>query len=265
MTERTERSTGIGISVLDGAAIVIGAAVAAVHLRGILGIDDAVGPSWILLSITFAWVTLTAAGPFVYLPRRCARTIPEYPRVGDRLWAMLGLPWLVTAILRTSPDAPPDLAQTTLGLGLLIASLIALFTVWTTWVMVSPERAGSTFSGPWTNRVGLFLAIAWPIQCGAGMVVMELSWSYTEPRFGSPGVRAGPAGNCDWDSSVATSQRGFHRFDVAALVVGYSLASMLIRAYWPSPGSLSIAEAAVISLVFLWLGLAMSGPAVLLV
>ena len=65
--------------------------------------------------------------------------------------------------------------------------------------------------------------------------------------------------------SVARNQRGFHLFDVAALVVGYSLASMLIRAYWPPTESLTIAEAAVIGLVFLWLGLAMSGPAVLLV
>ena len=30
-----------------------------------------------------------------------------------------------------------------------------------------------TSSAPWTNRVGLILAIAWPIQCGLGMVVLS--------------------------------------------------------------------------------------------
>ncbi len=58
---------------------------------------------------------------------------------------------------------------------------------------------------------------------------------------------------------------GFHLLDVATLVVGYGLASMLIRAYWPASGSPTVVEVVVIGVVFLWLGLAMSGPVVLLV
>jgi hypothetical protein len=60
-------------------------------------------------------------------------------------------------------------------------------------------------------------------------------------------------------------QSGFHLIDAAALTVGYSLASMLVRAYWPDTGVPPIAAVTVISLVFLWLGLAMSGPVVLLI
>src|SRR5205823_1552078 len=44
-----------------------------------------------------------------------------------------------------------------------------------------------------------------------------------------------------------------------------SLASMLIRAYWPDSGVPPIVAVTVIGLVFLWLGLAMSGPVVLLI
>lgn len=64
--------------------------------------------------------------------------------------------------------------------------------------------------------------------------------------------------------SVAKRQAGFHLLDAAALVVGYGLASLLIRAYWPDMGAPSVWEVMVIALVFLWLGLAMSGPVVLL-
>lgn len=62
-----------------------------------------------------------------------------------------------------------------------------------------------------------------------------------------------------------TGRAGFHLLDAAALVVGYGLASMLIRAYWPASETPRVAEVLVITLVFLWLGLAMSGPVVLMV
>jgi hypothetical protein len=59
-----------------------------------------------------------------------------------------------------------------LSLGLGLACLITLGVVWNTWVMVPPEQAARVEAGPWTNRVGLILSIAWPIQCGLGMVVL---------------------------------------------------------------------------------------------
>jgi hypothetical protein len=58
---------------------------------------------------------------------------------------------------------------------------------------------------------------------------------------------------------------GFHLLDAAALVVGYSLASLLVRAYWPDSGAPAFFPVIVVFGVFLWLGLAMSGPVVLLI
>jgi hypothetical protein len=174
-------NTGNGFSVLDGVAIVAGAAVASVHLRGVLA-GDPFGPGWVLLLGTFLWVGLTAAGPFLFLLRRFARGLPGSPRVGELLWAMLGLPWLLTALLQTAPSRMADAGRpdgvsnpfvaTTLMSGLAITSLVALGVIWMTWVTVKPDKAAETFSPPWTNRVGLVLSIAWPIQCGVGMVVI---------------------------------------------------------------------------------------------
>ncbi|MHC5537691.1 hypothetical protein ACYOEI_05605 [Singulisphaera rosea] len=172
MMDRVE--TGDGFSVLDCVALVMGAAVASIHIRGVIR-EGMTGHVWVLVSLTFSWVALTATGPFLLVVRRFAREIPDYPKVGDYLWALLGFPWLVTAFLQsTIPDAVKsrgEFIMAALSVGLAMASLIALGTVWTTWVMVPPEQARRVASTPWTNRVGLSLAVAWPIQCGIGMVV----------------------------------------------------------------------------------------------
>jgi hypothetical protein len=167
-----------GFTVLDGAALVAGAAVSAVHVRGAIR-GELIGPGWVVLLGTFFWVALTSAGPFLYLFRRYLRPFPGHPRVGDRLWAVLGLPWLATTLLQTPPNPAvdtlrpsADLLTVTLAGGIGMAAIIAVAVVWGNWVVVSPQKASQTFSGPWTNRVGLILAIAWPIQCGLGMVVI---------------------------------------------------------------------------------------------
>ncbi|GAC1475035.1 MAG: hypothetical protein NVSMB9_26600 [Isosphaeraceae bacterium] len=141
-----------------------GVAVALVHLRGVLR-DVGSGPGWILLGGALAWLALTAAGPFVYLMRRYARNLPGYPQTGDRLWGMLGLPWVFTAPAQAW-------LSTALIPGLGVVSLISIAVLWKTWVMVTPEQAARTFSSSWTNRVGLWLSVAWPVQCGLGLVVI---------------------------------------------------------------------------------------------
>ncbi|MFO0907923.1 MAG: hypothetical protein U0794_06095 [Isosphaeraceae bacterium] len=174
--ESTGRSSDLagGFTLLDGAALVAGAAVAAVHIRGAIR-GELLGPGWVVLWLAFFWIALTAAGPFLYLVRRYLRPVPGYPRVGDRLWAILGLPWVATTILhgttRTNPPSS-DLLMATLPISLGIVSLVALAVVWGRWVMVTPGEASRTFAGPWTNRTGLILSIAWPLQCGVGMVVI---------------------------------------------------------------------------------------------
>jgi len=167
---------GAGFRVLDGAALVVGAAIASIHILG-LRRGDLSGPAWIMVAITFTWVAVTAAGPFVFLARRFSRPLPGYPKLGDRLWAILGLPWLVTALLQTaSPGSEPrhnPLFTTTLTVGLAIVCLVAWLVIWNTWVMVPPQEAARLEAAPWTNRVGLILSITWPIQCGLGMVVLS--------------------------------------------------------------------------------------------
>ena len=168
--------TGGGFSVLDGAALVMGSAIASIHTLRVMR-SDLTGAGWIMIWITFAWVAVTAAGPFLYLGRRFARRLAGYPKIGDRLWALLGIPWLASALVQSAaPDREPrqnSLFTTSLGVGLAVTCLVTLGVVWNTWVIVPPEQAARVEASPWTNRVGLILAIAWPIQCGLGMVVVS--------------------------------------------------------------------------------------------
>ncbi|MFO0954474.1 MAG: hypothetical protein U0835_25605 [Isosphaeraceae bacterium] len=174
-TEPNGLTTPVGFTVLDGAALVAGAAVSSVHIRRLIRPDFA-GPGWVILLGTFLWVGLTAAGPFIYIVRKHLRHEVGYPGVGDLLWTWLGLPWILTLVLQADIGAgrgrPHDLLQPVLGAGLALAALVSMFVVWRTWVMVSPDQASRTFAGPWTNRLGLLLAVAWPLQCGLGLVVL---------------------------------------------------------------------------------------------
>jgi hypothetical protein len=168
--------TGDGLSVLDGGALVMGSAIASVHiLRAIR--NDLSGAGWLMMGVTFTWVAITAAGPFIFLGRRFLRRLSNYPKIGDRLWALLGIPWLASAVIQSavpgSESQPNSLFTMTLSIGLAIVCLIALAVVWSTWVMVSPAQAARIEAAPWTNRVGLMLSIAWPIQCGMAMVVLS--------------------------------------------------------------------------------------------
>jgi hypothetical protein len=57
---------------------------------------------------------------------------------------------------------------------------------------------------------------------------------------------------------------GIRLVELGALVVGYSLAALLVRAYFSSSAKASIPTGCALALEFLWLGLAMSGPFVLI-
>jgi hypothetical protein len=167
---------GSDINVLDGLALVMGSAIGSVHILRIIR-SGLSGAGWLMVWLTFAWVAITASGPFMYLARRYLRHLEGYPRIGDLLWALMGVPWLMTAVIQsalpaTEPGQNPLFAGT-LSVGLALACIIALGVVWRTWVMVSPEQASRLEAAPWTSRVGLILAIAWPIQCGLGMVVLS--------------------------------------------------------------------------------------------
>lgn len=165
-----------GLTLLDGAAMVTGAAVASVHVREVVP-TGLPAVHWVLVWITFAGIALTAAGPFLFLGRWLGRLTPGYPRTGDLLWTMWGLPWLATALLRTASRGAGsrgnDLVSIILTGGLGLATLIALGVVWKTWVLVPAEQLRQAEPTPWTNRVGLVLSVAWPLQCGFGLIVLE--------------------------------------------------------------------------------------------
>jgi hypothetical protein len=163
-----------GLTLLDVAALVTGAAVASVHIRGAVPNPVASAGS-VLVWLTFAGVAVTAAGPLVFLARRFGRRPPGYPRAGDWLWLLLGMPWILTALIQTATAGAGTgrgvLYVEGLSLGLALVCLIALGMVWKTWVAVPAEQLARTGPRPWTDRVGLILAVLWPLQCGFGLVV----------------------------------------------------------------------------------------------
>ncbi len=176
MSDHSE--TGYGFTLLDGIALVIGAAVASVHLRD--AIPRGVTPlGWGLVWPTFAGVGLSAAGPFVFLERRFGKRPDGYPQMGDWLWAILGTPWVLTAFLRPAPAVSGmpgslDLYHVCLWSGIAVASLVAIVDVWNAWIKIQPgAKRPDVVRRRWSERVGLALAVTWPLQSGFGLVVAE--------------------------------------------------------------------------------------------
>ncbi len=62
----------------------------------------------------------------------------------------------------------------------------------------------------------------------------------------------------------APPPRGLRLLDMLALVAGYSLAALLIRAFWPHEGMPTQWAGLFVGITYAWLGLAMTGPLVLL-
>jgi hypothetical protein len=176
MVDRVE--TGGGFTVLDGVALVTGAAVASVHVRS--AVPRIGGPVvWFWAWCLFSWLALTSGGPFVFLVRRFFTRPDGYPRLGDRLWALAGLPWLVAAMVQTLESnskvvsGHQDMAYVgSLTLGLALVAMISVPVLATRFLWRDPGKPRPVENSPWTHRLGLFLAVAWPIQCGVGLVVM---------------------------------------------------------------------------------------------
>jgi hypothetical protein len=175
MADRVE--AGGGFTVLDGLALVTGAAVASVHVRA--AVPRVGGPiSWFWAWCLFSWLTLTAVGPFLFLVRRYFTRPEGYPRLGDRLWALAGLPWLVAAMAQTfeSRRKVGSLEQDStyvaiLCLGLALVAMISVPVLAGRFLLQDPNKPRPVEATHWTDRLGLFLAVAWPIQCGVGLVV----------------------------------------------------------------------------------------------
>lgn len=59
-------------------------------------------------------------------------------------------------------------------------------------------------------------------------------------------------------------RRAMHLLDLVCLIIGFGLASLWVRAFWRAPDVLPVVWLPLIGLLYVWLGLAMSGPIVLL-
>jgi hypothetical protein len=178
MSDRSE--TSFGFTLLDGIALVVGAAIASVHLRDAIP-RGLTALGWGLVWPTFAGVALSAAGPFILLERRFGRRPEGYPKMGDWLWCLMGSPWVATAFLRPAKvtalvgtASSLDLYRVCLWSGIAAASLVAIVDLWKAWGGIS-AGARPADAGPrrWTEHIGLALAVAWPLQSGFGLVVAE--------------------------------------------------------------------------------------------
>jgi hypothetical protein len=176
MSERAE--TGGGFTVLDGVALVTGSAVALVHVR--LTVPEAAGlGDWAWAWCLFTWLSITSAGPFVFLVRRFFTRPSGYPKLGDRLWGLAGLPWLLAAMVRSGEpsglvaDGRLDPVYVgCLGIGLAFSTIVGLPPLASRFLLGDPARSRTSTPTSWTDRIGLFLTVAWPIQCAVGLVVM---------------------------------------------------------------------------------------------
>lgn len=136
---------------------------------------------WGMIWVTFCGVAITASGPIIYLARRLGRPQLGYPRKCDWMWVVLGLPWIVSAILprasaglnRSRSQAPGVVAIYEVALFPLVAlaCVVALAIVWRYWV--SPNGRAHDLQAPrsWTENVSLTLAITWPLQLGFALML----------------------------------------------------------------------------------------------
>ncbi len=162
-----------GFTVLDGVALVVGAAIASVHLREIVSPGALTGSGWGLMWLTFFGISLSATGPAVLAVRRFSGRPGSPPMLGDYIWALLGAPWIIAALPKiVAGSSQSDLYELTLTVGLGLASVVTLAIIWSRWVMVPSTDFSSTNPGGWTHRIGLALGVAWPIQSGFGLIIL---------------------------------------------------------------------------------------------
>jgi hypothetical protein len=161
-----------GLSVLDGIALVIGGAVASVHVRGPL-LDQSSVLGWGVVMATFSGLAVTSTGPFLIAFRRALSRPPSITGLGERLWAVLGHPWVLAAPFHTLASSgrlrPFDVL---LVLGLSCATIWVLVAIWRSWVRFPSEPVRSEPPPRAFERIGIVLAVGWPFQWGLLLIIL---------------------------------------------------------------------------------------------
>lgn len=167
-------TAGRGLTLLDVAAFVAGAAVSALHMRSHAEAGLARGLSWFFW-ISFAGIAITATGPFLFPGRRLLRPSPGYPASPDLAWIALGIPWLLSAPLclggGSAVNPRDSVYGSTLSISLGIACVYVLGLQWTRWRRVN---ADSALTPQWPARIGAILAMTWPLQCAFALVALSV-------------------------------------------------------------------------------------------
>lgn len=163
-----------GLTVLDAAALVLGAAVASVHARPAF-VEQANGVGWVAVLPAFLAMAVTSSGPFLGLSRRWAEGTAPAPADGIRYWSALGLPWIAAALVRAAAPWARGVVQVILVSGLLVASAYVVVELWRTRIRLSDEQVPRTpvESGHWTGPFGTAMAVAWPLQFACDLMIQE--------------------------------------------------------------------------------------------
>lgn len=166
------------VGLLDVIALVSGAAIAGAHVR--LAVPEPRGGAWVWAVALFGLLAVTASGPFLLLVRIVAGRGPGgRSRVGDRLWAVWGSPWVAAALVEatkagkaTEPGRLDAAYVGSLGLGLFLATMVGVPLLAARSLWGDPAARRRDRGETWSERVGLALAATWPIQCGVGLVLI---------------------------------------------------------------------------------------------
>ena len=175
-----DRDVSWEFTMLDGCSMVLGSAIASVHLR-IAQLQPRSPLGWVLTIALLGGLSLTASGPFLHLSRRfLAQRSVGYPQLGDRLWSLWGCPWIISALVTAVAPSEPHSGRVdpvyvgTLGLGLFLTSSVAIpiLAARYIWADFGLSRRPPGVKWSWSDRVGRALTAAWPIQAGVGLFLM---------------------------------------------------------------------------------------------
>lgn len=109
----TRNETG-AFGVQDGGSLVVGGAIASLHLRDVVPSDPS-GVSALMALAMILGIGVTASGPLIVGLHAWSAQGWVRPSRGEWVWALAGLPWILAALARVLFGVPPQGASTILA------------------------------------------------------------------------------------------------------------------------------------------------------